>query len=190
LYRTILWDRPLVVKVLRQLLVFLRVLPSGRRNRADLLGWLIRRPQVLVATAGYELALVASARCDSRLKMLAGMKAAALVNCEYCLDIGSALCLQSGISEDQLRELPDYLASELFDDDEKLVMELAEAMTRQPAGVSTDLRQRVSDRFAPSELTELAASVAWVNYRGRLNQALGVRSSGFSEGAACAIPER
>jgi alkylhydroperoxidase family enzyme len=150
----------------------------------------MRRPQVLVATAGYELALVASARTDSRLKMLAGIKAAALVNCEYCLDIGSALCLHTGISEDQLRALPNYLASELFDDDEKLVMELAEAMTRQPADVSADLRQRVSGRFGPTELTELAASVAWENYRGRLNQALGIRSSGFSEGAACAAPER
>jgi hypothetical protein len=53
-----------------------------------------------------------------------------------------------------------------------------------------DLRLRVTDRFGPTELTELAASVAWENYRGRLNQALGIRSSGFSEGAACAVPER
>ena len=122
--------------------------------------------------------------------MLAEMKAAALVNCEYCLDIGSALCLAAGISAEQLRQLPQYLTSDLFDDDEKIVMEFADAMTRQPAGVSADLRQRIVDRFTAAEVMELAANVAWENHRGRLNQALGIKPSGFSDGSACALPER
>jgi hypothetical protein len=37
---------------------------------------------------------------------------------------------------------------------------------------------------------ELAASIAWENYRARFNRVFGVRSSGFSEGAFCALPER
>ena len=127
---------------------------------------------------------------DIRLKNLAVLKAAALVNCEYCLDIGSALCLATGISEAQLRALPIYRTTELYNEDEKLVMEFAEVMTRQPVGVTPDLRGRMLARFSPAEITELAANVAWDNYRGRLNQALGVRPSGFSEGAACALPER
>jgi hypothetical protein len=38
-----------------------------------------RRPQVLMAVADYEVALLASARVDGRLEALAGVKAAALI---------------------------------------------------------------------------------------------------------------
>lgn len=178
------------MRVFRQILAYFRVFRSARRNRVDLLDWLRYRPQILAGHAGYEIGLVASARLNTRLKNLAVMKAAALVNCEYCLDVGSALCLASGVSEAQLRALPNYRASEAFDNDEKLVLEFAEAMTRQPVEVTAELRERMLARFSRSELTELAANIAWDNYRGRLNQALGIRPSGFSDGAACAVPER
>ena len=36
-------------------------------------------------------------------------------------------------------------------------------------------------------LTELAAAIAWENHQGRLNQVLGVRPSGFSDGAVCLL---
>ncbi len=167
-----------------------RVLPAGRRNRYDLLAWLRHRPQILIATAAYEMALWGSARLDPRLKQLAELKAAALVACEFCLDIGSALAMTAGITERQLRDLPNYADSDAFRPEEKLVLEFAEAMTSTPAEVPGELRDRMLDRFSPAQVTELAATVAWENNRGRLNQALGVHPAGFSEGAACAIPER
>ncbi|MGQ0830626.1 MAG: carboxymuconolactone decarboxylase family protein, partial [Microthrixaceae bacterium] len=36
---------------------------------------------------------------------------------------------------------------------------------------------------------ELAAVIGWENQRARLNQALGIRPSGFSDGAYCVRPE-
>ena len=167
-----------------------RVLSSARRNRMDLLRWMARRPQLLAAIAVHETALVTSARVDGRLKALAEIKAAALINCEFCLDIGSEFSRAEGLTESQLRALPTYRNSEEFTDTEKLVMELAEAMTRTPAYVGEDLRQSLLAQFTQAQLTELAATIAWENYRGRLNQSLGVRSAGFSDGAFCAIPER
>jgi alkylhydroperoxidase family enzyme len=104
--------------------------------------------------------------------------------------VGSALALAGGITEAQLRDLPRFRDSDAFNPDEKLVLELAEAMSRTPVYVPDQLREHLLERFSPAELTELAATVAWENYRGRLNLALGVRPSGFSEGAACAVPER
>jgi alkylhydroperoxidase family enzyme len=69
------------------------------------------------------------------------------------------------------------------------VLELAEAMTRVPAVVSDGLRDRLRHEFSRAELAELASAIAWENNRGRLNQALGVRPSGFAEGMVCAVPE-
>lgn len=176
--------------VLRQIGPLAKVLPRGRRDRYDLLRWLRHRPQILTGTAAYEMALLGSARMDPRLKQLAELKAAALVTCEFCLDVGSALATAQGITENQLRDLPKFASSDAFSPDERLVLEFAEAMSRTPAVVAGELRDRLLNRFSPAQVTELAAVVAWENNRGRLNQALGVRPAAFSGDAVCAIPER
>lgn len=166
------------------------MLRRARRNRFDLLRALGRRPQLLLGTGLYEVAVVTSARVDTRLKVLAELKVAALVTCEYCLDIGAALARDEGVTEAQLRELHSYRTSGAFSDQERLVLELAEAMTTAPAVVSDELRARVEGAFTAAQVTELAAVIAWENQRARLNQALGIRPSGFSDGEVCPLPER
>ena len=175
--------------VISQVRAYLAVLPKARRNRVDLVRWLIRRPQLLGANVGYELALMSSGRVPSRLKALAELKAGTVITCEYCIDIGSALAHHEGITEAQLRALPSYRTSEHFTDTEKLVLELAEAMTRVPTQVDDELRRRLTDHLSSAQFAELASAIAWENHRGRLNQALGVRPSGFAEGLVCAVPE-
>ena len=125
-----------------------------------------------------------------RLKALAELKAAALINCEFCLDIGSTIARAAGVTDTQLSDLPHFRDSDAFDADEKLVLELAEVVTSTPALVSDDLRQRLVDRFTAPAVTELAAAIAWENNRGRLNQALGVRPAGFSRGWRAPCPSR
>lgn len=94
-----------------------------------------------------------------------------------------------GITERQLAELPRYEESDAFDADERLVLDLAVAMTSNPVEIPEGLRRRLDDRFTSAQFTELAAAIAWENHRARLNRALGVREVGFSDGAACALPE-
>ncbi len=178
------------MRVPDQIRNFAAVFPSGKRNRMDLVSWLLRRPQLAAAVGGYETALVLSGRLDTRLKYLAELKAAAMITCEYCMDIGSAFARRSGITDAQLRDLPRYAESAEFSPDEKLVLEFAEAMTRIPTTVEDDLRERLLSRFTRAQIAELAATIAWENHRGRLNQALGVRPGGFSDDAVCVVPER
>lgn len=127
-------------------------------------------------------------RMDPRLKALAELKVATLVRCEFCIDIGSALALADGVSEAQLVDLHRYPTSDAFDDDERLVLQLAEAATRTPAVVEGRLRARALARFGPTTLAELASAIARENERARLNEVLGVRPAGFSDGSACALP--
>lgn len=72
-----------------------------------------------------------------------------------------------------------YRESNLFDSDEKLVLELTDAVTATPARVSDDLRQRLQKRFSTPQLVELAAAIAWENYRARSNRVFGFGSEGF-----------
>ncbi len=76
----------------------------------------------------------------------------------------------------------------MFDSDEKLVLELADAVTVTPARVSDDLRQRLKKRFSTAQLVELAAAIAWENYRARSNRVFGFGSEGFYQPKESAIP--
>ena len=96
-----------------------------------------------------------------------------------------------GVTEEQLRDLSRHRESDAFDDDERLVIDLAVEMTKAPVDLPAELKARLHARFDEAQLVELAAAIAWENYRGRFNRVFGVEAVGFSaEGAFCALPER
>ena len=70
------------------------------------------------------------------------------------------------------------------------MLDLAVAMAKAPADIPAELTARLRQRFDEAQLVELAAAIAWENYRARFNRVFGVRSVGFSEGAFCVLPER
>lgn len=71
------------MRLLRTFWAYLRVLARARRNRTDLLRYLVRRPALLVAVQSYETALVFSHRVEPRLKALAELKASSRVGCLF-----------------------------------------------------------------------------------------------------------
>ena len=95
-----------------------------------------------------------------------------------------------GITEEQLGDLSRFEASAHFNEDEKLVLRLAVALTRTPSDVPDDLYATLRNRFSERELVELSAAIAWENYRARLNRTFAVESEGFSKGKFCPLPER
>ena len=64
------------------------------------------------------------------------------------------------------------------------MLELADAITATPAKVTPELRDRLHKRFSTPQLVELAASIAWENYRARSNRVFGFDSEGFYQPAA------
>jgi hypothetical protein len=71
------------MRTLRRFVGEVRVLLRAKRNRTDLIRWLIRRPAMMAAVNVYEMALLASNRLDPKLKCLAGIKASSLVGCPF-----------------------------------------------------------------------------------------------------------
>ncbi len=163
---------------------------KGAKRPMDAFRLLKKRPALMLGVAAYETALLACERVDNRLKALAQIKAATLVDCPFCMDIGSAVGRELGIGDAKLRELPRYERSNAFDADERLVLDFTVAMSKTPVEVSDDLRARLNACFDEASQVELAAAIAWEQYRARFNSAMGVRPSGFSEGAFCVLPEK
>jgi alkylhydroperoxidase family enzyme len=106
------------------------------------------------------------------------------------MDIGSAVSRGYGISEEQLRDLPEYKTSNLFSPVEKLVIEYTEAMTRTPVIVSDELFAELRRHLSAAQMVEITAVIAWENFRARFNHACGIEAQGFSEGAYCVLPGR
>jgi alkylhydroperoxidase family enzyme len=94
-----------------------------------------------------------------------------------------------GITEEQLRDLPRYRESRAFSKEERLVIDLAVEMAKTPMEIPPELLEKLRKHFEEAQLVELAATIAWENYRARFNRVFGVRPVGFSEGTFCALPE-
>ena len=133
-------------------------------------------------------------KIDNKLRSLAVLKASTLTHCEFCIDMGSQIARQAGLSDEQLLALPRYQDSELFTPLEKIVLDYAVGMrcgmSQTPVEVSDDLFAELRKHFDEASLVELTGAIALENMRGRFNLALGVGAAGFSEGMVCALPSK
>ena len=165
----------------------------GRRDYGELPEPLLvtaHHPGILRGYGMFEWETGRAHTVDAKLKDLAGIKAAALVGCEWCLDIGSSIGAKSGITAEQLAALPRYRDSDLFDETEKLVLDYAVAISATPSAVEDELFEALRARFDERQLVELTSAIAIENYRARFNWAFGVEPQGFVKDGACALPER
>jgi alkylhydroperoxidase family enzyme len=147
-------------------------------------------PGLLMGYGAFEQATGRQHRVEERLKALAELKAAALVSCEFCCDIGSSLAREAGVSEAQMLALPDYGHSEEFSALERLVLDYAVAMSRTPTSVTEELFAAMREHFDERQMLELTNVIALENLRARFNSAFDVTPAGFSEGLVCIAPER
>lgn len=152
----------------------------------EMYAWL---PSVLKGYAKLEQATAKLHRVPKRLRALAELKAAMLTQCKYCIDLGSQVSRQWGLSDAELVALPSYRNSPLFSDLDKLVLDYAVGMSRTPVEVPDELVIHLREHFDSAQLVELTHCIALENMRGRFNLALGVGSAGFSEGMVCAVPD-
>jgi AhpD family alkylhydroperoxidase len=146
-------------------------------------------PGLLVGYGMFEAAVARAHRVPERLKVLAELKAAALTQCAWCIDIGSSIAYRAGISEAQMLALAHYRESEEFSELEKLVIDYAVGISSTPVSVSDELVAALREHFEDAQLVELTNVIAVENMRGRFNLALGIGASSFSEGMVCVVPE-
>jgi alkylhydroperoxidase family enzyme len=143
----------------------------------------------LLGYAVLEKSVAARPRVPEHLRALAVLKSAVMQGCEMCQDIASFEARTKGVSDAQLRDLYRYQESPEFDATERLVLDLAVAMTLTPVRVTEEMIGQLSEVFDEPQLVELVHLVAVENLRSRFNAAFGLGAAGFSEGMACARME-
>ena len=145
-------------------------------------------PVLFKGYATLEQATAKLHRLDKRLRALAELKAATLTHCEYCIDMGSAISRQWGLTDEEILALPGYQTSPLFSELDKLVLDYAVGMSCTPATVPGELFSKLRQHLDDGQIIELTHHIALENMRGRFNLALGISSAGFSDGMVCAVP--
>lgn len=145
-------------------------------------------PRLMVGWMRYNRSTERAPHVPKLLAELAVLRAATMVGCEFCLDIGSEFARRSGLTDEQLLSLHDAHASGLFNEDQLMVIDLATGMSSTPGQVEDELMERVQARFGVKGTMELVQLIAWENSRARQNIALDLGAEGFSTGKACALP--
>jgi len=147
------------------------------------------KPKLMMAMGKFNGAVRKPGALEARIRNLCELKGAAMIGCEFCVDLGSQICRHSGFSDDELLAIPRYTSSELFTDREKVALDYTVAVMRTPVEVTDDLFADVQKHFTTEQIVELTALLTLVNLN-RFNAAFGIGSAGFSEGMVCVPPER
>jgi AhpD family alkylhydroperoxidase len=147
------------------------------------------QPKMMMGMGKFNHVIRKGNSVDERLKNLVELKGAQMIGCEYCVDLGSQICRNSGLSDEELLALPNYRSSSLFTDREKAALDYAVAVMRTPVEMTDAVFARAREHFTEKQLVEITALLTVVNLD-RFNAAFGIGSAGFSEGMVCLVPDR
>jgi alkylhydroperoxidase family enzyme len=147
------------------------------------------QPKMMTGMGKFQQAVRKASTVDERLKNLVELKGAQMIGCEFCVDLGSQICRNSGFSDAELLALPRYQDSDLFTEREKLALDYTVAVMRTPVEVTDELFARMKGHFSDKQMVEITALLTVVNLN-RFNAAFGIGSAGFSEGLVCVLPDR
>jgi AhpD family alkylhydroperoxidase len=146
-------------------------------------------PRLLNAYGKLEQAESKLGVLSPRVRALAELKSATTVRCEYCIDLGSQIAREWGVTDEELKALSsnaDYRNATCFSEVDKLVLDYATVISRTPVEVSDELFDALRAHFDTAQLVGLTHLITLGNLRARFNIALGIGSSGFSDGRVCA----
>ncbi len=115
------------------------------------------------------------------LRSIVTVRISQINHCAFCVDINSATLAKRGVAMEKIDALSAWQGSPLFDSDEQLALEYAEAVTLNR--VDEDLRKRLKERWSDDSIVELTGLIAFQNLSSKFNAALDVPAQGF-----CRVP--
>jgi AhpD family alkylhydroperoxidase len=147
------------------------------------------QPKMMMGMGRFNQAVRKGAAVDERIRNLVELKGAQMIGCEFCVDLGSQICRNTGMSDEELLALPRYQSSDRFTDREKAALDYTVAVMRTPVEVTDELFGRMQEHFTDKQIVEITALLTLVNVD-RFNAAFRIGSAGFSDGLVCAVPDR
>lgn len=92
------------------------------------------------------------------------------------MDLNAAVCSAEGVSDAKIEAVDSNEKSDLFEDDERVALAYAEAMTLSDRDVDDAMFARLKEHFTDDQIVELTATIAWENASSKFNRALRIGS--------------
>ncbi len=125
---------------------------------------LAHSPNYLKPVAELYLALESGeSALSDKIRRLVQLKTAKVDKCKASVDRYTALGLEAGLSEDQVKALEDYAESDLFNHYEKDALRFAELLLRTPDEISQELFwTQLDNHFTSDQVVEMITLVGFV----------------------------
>lgn len=136
---------------------------------------LLQSPPVAQGWLNYLTAIRQKTSISGALRELIIMRVAILNRAPYEADQHAPIALQEGISQQQLDELEKWEQSQLFNDQQRAVLALTDAMTLH-IQVPDEVFATVARFFNHQEIVEITATIAAYNMVSRFLEALHIHS--------------
>jgi uncharacterized peroxidase-related enzyme len=117
------------------------------------------------------------------LRSLVTVRVSQINWCRFCVDINSATLAKRSGSMEKVENLAQWKGSDLFDEQERVVLEYTEAVTYSDQQVTDELIERLRNFFDDDGIVELTGLIAFQNLSSKFNSALDVPPQGF-----CTLP--
>ncbi|HEY1917860.1 MAG TPA: carboxymuconolactone decarboxylase family protein [Streptosporangiaceae bacterium] len=147
------------------------------------------QPKMMTGMGRFNQAVRKGKTVSERIRNLVELKGAQMIGCEFCVDLGSQICRNSGLSDEELLALPRYQSSDRFTEPEKAALDYTTGVMRTPVDVTDEVFARMQEHFSDEQIVEITALLTLVNLD-RFNAAFGIGSAGFSDGMVCVPPDR
>jgi AhpD family alkylhydroperoxidase len=143
-----------------------------------------RVPGTFLAEAAVVRVLEGKLSIGAALQLLLQQHVAALNGCGFCVDIGRAYAVSTGLGLDKTEALADWRTSRAFSERERAALGFVEEATRQKR-VSDETFAALRRHFDDRQIAEITWLNAIENYFNLVNLPLEIASDGL-----CAIAER
>lgn len=99
--------------------------------------------------------------------------------CRFCVDINSSTLAKRSGSMDKVTQLENWRESDIFNAEERVALEYAEAITHSDKQVTDEMVQNLRNYFNEDGIVELTGLIAFQNLASKFNNALDVEPQGF-----------
>jgi AhpD family alkylhydroperoxidase len=104
-----------------------------------------------------------------QLRELIKIRASQINKCAYCLELHTKAARNAGESEQRIYALSAWEESPLFNDEERAVLALTEAVTKiSEHGVSDAIFQNVQQYFSDNQVAQIIIAINQINFWNRI----------------------
>jgi len=150
---------------------------AGFMNMKNRINYFKVAPSALEKVMGLER-YVGKSVMDKKLAELIKLRVSQINGCSYCINMHTKGAKKLKVTNDQLDQLKNWNASDIYSPKEKAALHLAENMTLiSEKGVSDELYGQVREHYDEKEYVDLVMIINQINMWNRLSISMGNQAS-------------